>query len=135
MNELYPEEGEQAVDIAGDGHHSPLRNCGPWERLQSQEGREAVDQDTQAYCLQAIFYTNPYVVYEGVVPAAQCEPLPNARQRTIRALQSHLAAAGVVSGMLCAAIFQETPPSYRRHQGVHDIDIPTYESLAEEAPV
>jgi hypothetical protein len=126
INELCPEEGEQAVDIAGDGYQSPLRNGGPWGRSQSQECREAVDQDTQTSRSQAIFYTNQYVVCEGVVPAAQREPLPKARQHTIRALQPHLAAAGVISGPLCAAIFQETLPSYRRYQGVHDIGIPTY---------
>jgi hypothetical protein len=27
---------------------------------------------------------------------------------------------------LCADIFQETLPSYRRYQGVHGIDISTY---------
>jgi hypothetical protein len=126
INELCPEEGEQAVDIAGDGYQFPPRNGGPWGRSQSQECREAVDQDTQTSRLQAIFYTNQYVVYEDVVPTAQREPLPKARQQTIRALQPHLAAAGVVSGTLCTAIFQETPPTYRRYQGVHDIDIPTY---------
>jgi hypothetical protein len=109
MNELCPEEGEQAVDIAGDGYQCPPRNCGPWGRAQSPECREAVDQDTQTSRPQATFYTNQYVVYEDVVPTAQCEALPKARQHTIRARQPHLAAAGVVSSTLCAAIFQETP--------------------------
>ena len=126
MNELCPEEGEQAVDIAGDGYQFPPRNGGPGGRSQSQECREAVDQGTQTFRLQTTFYTNQYVVYEDVVPSAQCEALPKARQQTIRAPQPHFAAVCVASSPLCAAIFQETLPSYRRYQGVHGIDIPTY---------
>ena len=134
INELCPEEGEQAVDIAGDGYQFSPRNGGPWGRAQSPECREALAQDTQTSRPQAIFYTNQYVVYEGSSSHRAMRAIAKSASTNHSSASTHLAAAGVVSGTLCAAIFQETPPSYRRHQGVHDIDISTYESLAEEAP-
>jgi|SoiMethySBSTD1v2_1073268.scaffolds.fasta_scaffold1038974_1 insertion element IS1 protein InsB len=67
----FVQKKPQAVDLDRRGCREPPSDCLSHGEWQPQEYQVTGVKIPQAYCQHATFYTNYYVVYEGVIPVAQ----------------------------------------------------------------
>ena len=70
------------MDMAGDGRQEPPNHWLLRRGSQSQKRPEMVANIPKVYRQQATFYTDQYVVYVGVIPTAQHQPIGKLARKT-----------------------------------------------------
>jgi insertion element IS1 protein InsB len=70
------------VALDRHGCHEPPSDCLPWGDRSQKSAQQLWTKSPQAYRQHATFYTAQYVVYEGVIPAAQHRAISKLARKT-----------------------------------------------------